>query len=318
VSELILIYEPDSEVDARIYGEGVARAMPALEILATTKRSEVLAHAPLATVLIAKAQNVSSELVAAMPRIAWIQALTTGVDPLLALKLPPSVIVTSARGIHGPQMAELTILLMMSLSRDFPTMLENQREKRWLRWGQRLLAGKTLVIVGVGAIGEALAARCKPFGLKVVGITSRSSVDHFDELRPRAQLRDAVAAADFLVLLIPYSPETHHMIDASVLAAMKPTAYLVNVARGGVVDEIALIEALRTHQIAGAGLDVFAQEPLPETSPLWDLDNVIITPHIGGMSDIYAEQILPLLLHNLRAFAAGDRAAMLNPVVLAP
>jgi phosphoglycerate dehydrogenase-like enzyme len=135
-------------------------------------------------------------------------------------------------------------------------------------------------------------------------------------VRPRLHLREAVAGADFLVLLIPYSPETHHMIDASVLAAMKPTAYLINVARGGVVDEGALIEALRTHQIAGAGLDVFAQEPLPESSLLWDLDNVIITPHIGGMSDIYAEQVLPLLLHNLRAFAAGDRAAMLNLVTL--
>jgi len=316
MSDLILIYEPDSELHARIYGEGVAQALPARQILATSKHSEALARAPEATVLIAKAQDVSPELVAAMPRIAWIQALTTGIDPLLALNLPPSVVVTSARGIHGPQMAELTVLLMMALSRDFPRMLANQREKRWQRWGQRLLAGKTLVIVGVGAISEALAARCKPLGLKVVGITSRSSVEHFDEVRPRLHLREAVAGADFLVLLIPYSPETHHMIDASVLAAMKPTAYLINVARGGVVDEGALIEALRTHQIAGAGLDVFAQEPLPESSPLWDLDNVIITPHIGGMSNIYAEQVLPLLLHNLRAFAAGDRAAMLNLVTL--
>jgi D-2-hydroxyacid dehydrogenase (NADP+) len=316
MSDLIIIYEPDSELHAQIYGEGVAQALPSRQILATSKFSEALAHAPEATVLAAKAQDVSPELVAAMPRIAWIQALTTGIDPLLALNLPSSVIVTSARGIHGPQMAELTILLMMALSRDFPRMLENRRERRWQRWGQRLLAGKTLVIVGVGAISEALAARCKPLGLRVVGITSRSSVEHFDEVRPRQQLREAVAGADFLVLLTPYSPETHHMIDASVLAAMKPTAYLINVARGGVVDEGALIEALRTHQIAGAGLDVFAQEPLPETSPLWDLDNVIITPHIGGMSDIYAEQVLPLLLHNLRAFAAGDRAAMLNLVTL--
>jgi len=316
VSDLILIYEPDSEAHARFYGEGVARALPGRRILATSKRSEALARAPEATVLVAKAQDVSPELVAAMPGIAWIQALTTGVDPLLALKLPPSVLVTSARGIHGPQMAELALLLMMALSRDFPRMLANQRNRRWQRWGQRLLAGKTLLIVGVGAIGEALAARCKPLGLKVVGITSRSSVDHFDELHPRQRLGEAVAGADFLVLLVPYSPETHHLIDASVLAAMKPTAYLINVARGGVVDEKALIEALRTRQIAGAGLDVFAQEPLSETSPLWDLDDVIITPHIGGMSDIYAEQILPMLLHNLRAFAAGDRAAMLNVVTL--
>jgi D-2-hydroxyacid dehydrogenase (NADP+) len=316
MSNLTIVYEPDSAEDVRIYGEGIKRELPGHDVLVTSQISEAMARASEATVLIAKAQNISAELVGAMPKLQWIQALTTGIDPLHALKLPSSVIVTSARGIHGPQMAELTLLLMMALSRDFPRMLANQREKRWQRWGQRLLAGKTLVIVGVGAISEALAARCKPLGLKVVGITNRSSVDQFDELHPRAQLREAAAGADFLVLLIPYSPETHHMIDASVLAAMKPTAYLINVARGGVVDEGALIEALRTHLIAGAGLDVFAQEPLPEASPLWDLDNVIITPHIGGMSDIYAEQLLPLLLHNLRAFAAGDRAAMLNLVTL--
>jgi D-2-hydroxyacid dehydrogenase (NADP+) len=316
MSDLTIIFEPDSAADAGIYGAGIRGEMPGHDVLATSQISEAMARASEATILMAKAQNISAELVGAMPKLAWIQALTTGIDPLLMLKLPSSIIVSSARGIHGPQMAELTILLMMALSRDFPRMLANQRERRWRRWGQRLLAGKTLVIVGVGAISEALAARCKPMGLKVVGITSRNSVDHFDELRPRPQLHATVAGADFLVLLIPYSAETHHMIDASVLAAMMPTAYLINMARGGVVDEGALIEALRTRRIAGAGLDVFAQEPLPATSPLWDLDNVIITPHVGGMSDIYAEQILPLLLHNLRAFVAGDRARMLNLVTL--
>jgi phosphoglycerate dehydrogenase-like enzyme len=316
MSDLTLIYEPDSEVHARIYGEGIAQALPARQILATSKRSEALARAPEVTVLIAKAQDVSPELVAAMPRLAWIQALTTGIDPLLALKLPPTVLVTSTRGIHGPQMAELTILLMMALARDLPRMLAHQREKRWERWGQRLLAGKTLVIVGVGAISEALAARCKPLGLKVVGITSRRVVDHFDEIYPRPRLHEAISGADFLVLLVPYSPETHHLIDASAFNAMKPTAYLINVARGGVVDEGALIDALQTRRIAGAGLDVFVHEPLPYSSPLWTLDNVIVTPHVGGMSDIYPEQVLPLLLHNLRAHLAGDHAAMLNRVEL--
>ena len=314
--DLILIYEPDSAQYARIYGEAAARALPARAILATSSRDEALARAPEAAVLIAKAQDVSAELLGAMHHLQWIQALTTGIDPLLALKLPPSILVTSARGIHGPQMAELTILFMMALARDFPRMLANQREARWERWSQPLLAGKTAVIVGIGAISEALAARCKPFGLKTVGITQRAAVEHFDELYPRTRLHEAAARADFLVLLVPYSPETHHLIDASVLEAMKPTAYLINVARGNVIDESALIEALRMRRIAGAGLDVFAQEPLPHTSPLWTLDNVILTPHVGGMSDVYAEQIVPLLAHNLRAFAAGDRAAMLNRVEL--
>jgi D-2-hydroxyacid dehydrogenase (NADP+) len=315
-NDLTLIYEPDSAADARTYREAIERALPGFSIIAASNRAGAMARAAETTILIAKAQDVSAELIAAMPKLGWIHALTTGIDPLLALELPASVIITSSRGIHGPQMAELAILLMMALSRDFPRVLANQREKRWERWGQRLLAGKTVVMVGVGAISEALAGRCKPLGLKVVGVTSRRSVDHFDELQPRRRLNETVSTADFLVLLVPYSPETHHMIDASVIAVMKPTAYLINMARGGVVDEGALIEALQTRRLAGAGLDVFAQEPLPYSSPLWSLDNVIITPHIGGMSDIYAEQILPLLVHNVRAYVAGDRAAMVNLIKL--
>jgi len=108
-----------------------------------------------------------------------------------------------------------------------------------------------------------------------------------------------------LILLVPYSDETHHIIDARVFAAMKPTSYLINVARGGVVDEDAMMEALNSGKIAGAALDVFQTEPLPPESPLWDLDNVIITSHVGGMSDTYSEQVLPLLIDNLRAFVAG-------------
>lgn len=316
MSNSILIYEPDSAADAATYAAGLARALPDVPVYATSDRAAALARAPQATVLVAKAQDALPPLVAAMPQLGWIQALTTGVDPLHALKLPKSVAVTSARGIHGPQMAELALLLMMSLYRDVPRMLANQRTATWQRWGQRLLLGKTVVIVGVGSISEALAARCRPFGLRVVGISSRRHAEGFDELHPRERLREIAARADFLVLVLPYTPETHHLIDASVLAAMAPGAYLINLARGNVVDEAALTEALVARRIAGAALDVFATEPLPAASPLWRLDNVIVTPHIGGMSDVYAEQVLPLLIHNARAYCAGDRAAMRNPVEL--
>lgn len=312
--DLALIYEPDSAAHAATYREALARTLPQYSFAAASELAQAIARAPEASILIAKAQDISAELIAAMPRLRWIQALTTGIDPIVALKLPPSILVTSARGIHGPQMAELTLLLMMALSRDFPRMLTNQRHTRWERWGQRLLLGKTLVIVGVGAISEALAARCKPFGLTVIGITNRSAVPNFDELHPQTRLHEAAGRADFLVVLAPYSSATHHLINAPVLAAMKTTAYLINVARGNVIDESALIDALRSHRIAGAGLDVFSTEPLPDSSPLWSLDNVIVTPHVGGMSDIYAEQILPLLLHNVQAYVAGDYAAMLNRV----
>jgi D-2-hydroxyacid dehydrogenase (NADP+) len=310
----VLIYEPDTVADVNAYREGLGCALPHLPVVATSDLAEALVAVNHATVLVAKAQDISVELIAAAPRLGWIQALTTGTDRLRALGVPPSVLVTSGRGIHGPQMGELALLLMMSLYRDFPRMLANQREARWQRWSQRLLLDKTAVIVGVGTISEAIAARCRPFGLKLIGITQRTEVAGFDELAPRARLREMAARADVLVVVVPYSPDTHHLVDAAVLAAMRPDAYLINIARGSVVDEVALTQALQQGRIAGAGLDVFAQEPLGATSPLWNLPNVIVTPHIGGMSDVYAQQILPLLLHNLRAWMADDHASMHNRV----
>jgi phosphoglycerate dehydrogenase-like enzyme len=316
MSHSVLLYEPDKPTDLEVYAHGLAEALPGLRIFSCATLADAMATAPSASVLLAKAQNVRAELVAAMPRLAWIQALTTGVDPLLALRLPPGTVVTSARGIHGPQMAELTVLLMLALARDLPRMLENQRAGRWQRWGQPLLEGRTLVIVGVGVISEALALRCKAFGLRIIGISGRAGAPGFDDIWPRTRLHEAAGIADFLVVLIPYSPQTHHLVDAGVLAAMKREGYLINVARGGVVDEAALIEALRARRIAGAGLDVFATEPLPTTSPLWAMDNVIVTPHIGGLSDVYAEQLLPLLVANVGAFIAGNPDALQNRVVL--
>jgi D-2-hydroxyacid dehydrogenase (NADP+) len=312
----LLLYDPDTPSDARVYAQALAREVPAVTLLAASDLTAAIAAATPASVLIAKAQDVSAALIAAMPKLTWIQALTTGVDSLQALEMPATVTVTTARGIHGPQMAELALLYMMCLYRDIPRMLLNQRHANWQRWGQRLLLGRTVVIVGVGSISETLAARCKAFGLRVIGITRRREAAGFDELYPRERLREAAARADFMVLVTPYTSETHHMIDAAVLAAMPKSAYVINIARGRVIDEAALIAALQSGGIAGAALDVFDAEPLPKTSPLWSFDNVIVTPHIGGMSDIYAEQILPLLLHNLRAFLAGDLSAMRNRVAI--
>jgi D-2-hydroxyacid dehydrogenase (NADP+) len=316
VTATLLLYEPDSPSDAHVYAQGLSRELPPVRRIATSDVATAVAAAPEASVLMAKAHYVSAALVAAMPKLSWIQALTTGVDSLQELELPPSVTITTARGIHGPQMSELALLYMMCLYRDMPRMMMNQRHAIWQRWGQRLLLGRTVVIVGVGSISETLAAHCKTFGLRVIGVTRRREVAGFDELYPRERLREAAARADFLVLLMPYTPESHHMIDAAVLAALPNSAYVINIARGRVIDEAALIAALRTGGIAGAALDVFDTEPLPKTSPLWSFDNVIVTPRIGGMSDIYAEQILPLLLHNLRAFLAGDLSAMRNRVAI--
>ena len=159
------------------------------------------------------------------------------------------MLLTSTRGVHGPQMSELAFLNMIALARNFKKNLQNQAEGKWEQWGQPILDGKTIVIVGLGLLAEHLAERCKLFGMKVVGVSSgRASAPHFDEVHPRGELVKLAARADFLMLLVPYSKDTHHLIDRDVLAAMKPSAFLINLARGGVVDEAALIEHLQSRQ----------------------------------------------------------------------
>jgi len=297
--------------------ESIARACPEIRVHAGGCAADVLNHAEDAGVLIGLAQAITPDLLASAPHLRWIQALTTGVDPLLALGLPAEVIVTSARGIHGPQMSEMAFLHMLALARDLPRMIGNQHRGSWERWPQRLLLGKTVVLVGIGSIGEELAQRCRVFGMRVIGISdARTAGQGFDEVRPRRDLVIAAAEADFLVVLAAYTPETRRLISGEVMDALRPHAFLINLARGPVVDQAALIARLTARRFAGAGLDVFDVEPLPADSPLWRLDNVLITPHLGGMSDSYGDQLLPLVVHNLRAFMGGQIDQMRNRIFL--
>jgi phosphoglycerate dehydrogenase-like enzyme len=298
--------------DADIFADRLGARFPDIRFVKAVGRADALRCGGDCEVLIARNDEVFDGFVAAMPRLRWIQALTTGTDRIEAIAdLPPGVIVTAARGFHGPQMSELAFLFMLSLSRDYPAMAANQKERRWARWPQRLLLGKTVVLLGVGAVGGELARRCHAFGMKVLGVDAvRKSAPGVEAMHPPERLAELAGAADFLIVLVPYTAHTHHLVDAGVLDAMQPTSVLVNISRGPVVDEAALIRALAAKRIAGAGLDVFQTEPLPADSPLWDLPNVMITPHIGGMSDIYAEQVMPILIDNIAAYAAGARSRM--------
>ena len=308
----ILVFENGSHLNV----DALRRAFPSWAIGATFDRAEARRMGANAEVLAALAHEVTDDLLAAMPKLRWVAALTTGTDHLHNLKnLRGDVIVTSARGIHGPQMSELAILNMIALSRRVPQMMRNQMEGRWERWPQPVLLDKTAVIVGVGEIGETLAQRLRAFGMKIVGVSdARTEIAGFDKVLPRASLKEAAGLADFLIVLVPLNAGTRHLIDGPVLDAFKPTGYLINLARGDVVDEAALIDRLKAGRIAGAGLDVFAEEPPRKDSPLWTMPNVIMTPRIGGMSDRYAEQVLPLMIHNLSAFSEGRLRDMRNVV----
>ena len=311
-----IVYIGTQEAEAHAFEELASRDFPAIDLYATDDRTDALSHLADAQGIIAHHFQFDEALLQSAPKLRWIQSLTTGTDGILRLpSLRPDVIVTSTRGMHGPQMSELVFLQMLALARRFPAILRNQQLQRWQRWPQPLLLGKTIVIVGVGMIAEALALRCACFGMTVSGVSQAMRVPSgFDKIYGRAELAAAAATADFLVLLVPYAPDTESLIDARIIGAMKPTAFLINVARGGVLDEAALLKALRDRRIAGAALDVFRETPLPPGDPLWTEERIIITPMLGGMSDIYLAQAYPIVRDNLNKFLTGDTRSMNNMV----
>jgi D-2-hydroxyacid dehydrogenase (NADP+) len=298
------------------YAHALRPQFPGVDFRTAAGPDDALSHMPDAQVLLALAPFVTREMFAAAERLEWVQALTTGVDNLLAMpELKPDVLVTNARGIHGPQMAEMAFLYMLTLGRNWRGLQANQAAHAWDRQPQSLLWKRTLAIVGLGSIAEDLARRAKAFDMEVVGVSSTPrQVAGFDRAYARSELGTALGQADFVVVLAPYDADSHHLIDAQALASMREHAYLINLARGGVVDEAALLAALDRGGIAGAGLDVFAQEPLPADAPWWDHPKVLMTPHIGGMSDVYEAQVLPIVEANLDAFLGGDTDRMRNLV----
>ena len=303
----ILIY--DSE--APFYARELSARFPDLGVTGTHDLPTALGVAGQARVMIGLAPYIPGELLAAAGRLEWIQALTTGVDNLLANPGLAGVAITNCAGIHGPQMSELALMLMLASVRRFPAMLDNQRAHVWQRWKQPILQGRRVCFVGLGTIAETLAGVCAAFGMSVTGVSDgRAEVPGFARVYRRAELPQAAAECDFLVVLVPYSAATHHIIDARVLAAMRPDAWLINIARGGCVDEAALLDVLRAGSIAGAALDVFANSPLAADSPFWDMPNVIVTPHIGGFSANYHEQALPTLVRNIADWRRGGLAAL--------
>jgi phosphoglycerate dehydrogenase-like enzyme len=307
----LLVWDEHAAFHARKLRDAVGDAF---EIQATTDREEARRMLAGQQALVVPDTWLDDEFLAAGADLAWVHSLRSGVDRLLASRtLPRDAVITSSRGIHGPQVAEAAILLMLALARRLPRMLKNQEQARWEPWPQPLLQGKHVVIVGVGSIAQALAPRCKAFGMRVTGVASRArEVAGFDAIRTRGELRALLPTADFVVLLVPLDDGSRGLFDAGMLAALPARAILVNLSRGGVVDEQALLAALRAGRLAGAGMDVFATEPLPASDPLWHAPNVIVTPHVGGQSETYAQQALVPLLANARAVARGDWDALVN------
>ncbi|NLN83495.1 MAG: D-2-hydroxyacid dehydrogenase [Firmicutes bacterium] len=267
-----------------------------------------------ATPFLEKAQVVFSgsalreEVLAQMPQLKWLQVSSAGVNhlPLASLE-KREITLTNVRGMHGDCISEYIIAMMFALSRHLPAMLKNQEAKKWERIGQGMLKGKTLGIIGLGGIGLVLAKKAKDLEMQVLGLrNSDKPAAHVDKIYQNKDLHEFLGQSDYVALCCPLTPETTNLIGSEELAAMKESAFLINIARGRVVDEPALIKALDKRIIAGAALDVFWQEPLPEDSPLWNLDNVILTPHIAGDMIDYTERAANIFIDNLEKYLNGQ------------
>ncbi len=253
------------------------------------------------------------------PRVRWIQATSSGVGRRVeALGLLDSdIIITTARGVHAGPLAEFVFLVLLAHVRKMSRLADHQRLRKWERFCGEELERRTLSIVGTGAVGRRVAALGRCFGMRVAALASPESTRSAQELGvdalfPSDALHEMLSETDALVLSLPHTPATDRLIDRAALRALKGGAVLVNVARGGVVDEPALLESLRNGHIALAGLDVFAKEPLPAESPLWQLPNVIVSPHSSANAASENRKIVDIFCYNLRRYLDDRPKEMRN------
>ena len=294
--------------------EGLARDFPAVRFLSPRDRAEVGERLPEAEVVLGWA--VRAENFSGASRLRWIHVPAAGVGAMLFPALAESdIVLTNGRGIHATSMAEHTLGVMLAFARKLHLARDAQRERRWRQremWSDppalRELAGGTLGLLGLGAVGSAIARLVRPLGVRVIAVRRRPAADAApaDEQWGIGRLDEMLALADWIVLAAPLTAETRGVIGRARIAVMKPDAILINLGRGSLVDEAALTEALEGGALAGAGLDVFEKEPLDPASRLWDLPQVIVTPHISGLGPRYWQRSVDLFARNLRAFLAGE------------
>ena len=314
---LLCLTRPDNEIETRL-ADALAPFGDAVTLTFTdpaTPDETLLARAD--TVICG---SLPETLRTKMPNVRWVQFWSAGVDG----KLSPGIwanntVVCTAAGIHEAAASEHVLAMMLAFARGLPQSFAAQRERDWNareRISKTLfeLAGKTVGIVGAGAIGQAIARRCQAFGMRTVG--TRRDVSKggtgFDVLLPHIQYHELILASNFIVLALPFTPSTRWIFGEDEIEILHPGTYLFNIGRGGLVDDTWVIKALQKKWLAGAGLDVFTDEPLPHDSPYWDLDNVIITPHLAGATPAYWARFAVLVAEQVRRYLASE--PLQNPV----
>lgn len=262
----------------------------------------------------------TKEMLDMAPKLKWLQVLSAGVDSLPLEDLyAKGIILTNGRGVHKIHMAEYAMGAMINMARNFPTMHKNQQEGKWDRnVPQGEIHGATVGILGMGSIGEQIAKLSKVFGMKVLGVKrTPQEIEFVDKMYPMEGMDVIFKESDYVINLLPTTKETYKLIGKEYLSMMKESAVFINIGRGTTVNEPELLDILKNRRIKGFYSDVFYEEPLPEESEFWGLDNVVITPHICGASPNYNDRAMEIAAHNLKVFVTAGEGEMINVVTKA-
>lgn len=296
--------------------EKIQHVIPEWNIIASAKKEDWEHRLPEAEVIMGWRSLVKEYCFNEKAKLRWLQAWSAGVDFIpLSLFEQHNICITSANGVHAYPISESVFAFMLSFARNIPTHFRNQLTKTWGRTlGKTALElhGKTLGIIGVGAIGKEIAKLAKAFQMNVLGVRNSGAPEQFvDKMYTKDELYQVLPQCDYVVAILPLTEETYRLFSKKEFETMKDTAFFINVGRGELVDEQALIEALKEKKIAGAGLDVFETEPLSENSPLWEMENVMITPHVSGLTIHYNERLIEdIFIPNLQAYIVNGRPAL--------
>lgn len=280
------------------------------KVICVTEEANALEAAPNVEVILG---HFAPSVCAAAPNLRWVQSFSAGMDKHLFPEIVErdEVAISNVAGLYASQGGEHAWALLLALTRQIPTAVKNMAEHAWSAGSVVEIAGSTLGVIGMGGFGVEIAKRAQGYEMTVIAIdpvrTEKPAFVH--ELRPTSTetLHDLLRRSDVVMTACPLTKETYHLIGAAELAMMKPTAYLINVTRGGIIDEPALVEALKAGEIAGAGLDVTEKEPLVADSPLWNAPNLILTPHRAGASQHRPRKIFEFFLQNMQRYINGER-----------
>ncbi|MBB6455128.1 phosphoglycerate dehydrogenase-like enzyme [Salirhabdus euzebyi] len=288
----------------------LAEKFPSVSLQYCADIEEAEKYLPEAEVLITYGEDLTDEHIEMATSLKWIMVISAGMDLMPFRKIEEkNILVTNVKGIHASPMAEYAISMLLQVSRNAKTLMENQKAHVWDRKVPMTeISEKTMMVIGSGAIGQEVARLAKAFRMKTIGISrSGRAVDYFDETATIQALMDRIGEADFVVSVLPSTKETENLLQETHFNNMKESAIFLNMGRGITVDEPGMIRALQNEKFAHAVLDVFHQEPLPEDNPLWDMENVTITPHLSGISPQYQPRAFEIFEENLTKYIQGEK-----------